>query len=407
MHSFFDLSSYHIGVVNVNPETLSHSRLLLLYTSVSLQRWAGLVTVAVSLSPALYLIVSKLTLTQKQQLREFLVAAEGCASQDSVRVLHSSENLEGRQQITANPRILQRFIKGMTLSLLLKARKLVVDGSADLCHFFIKLTADGRRTQNVTVNGSDDNLCRRAISFFLTRSVVKVSERLMVASLVHVCFYFLCQGLGTAIAMLSFVPMGGALSVYQLGDFSQSALGYVSRCLGRRIGSILILFRVVVAPQTNVYWMNPKRADEMWSKLSPFEFAMVTTLGVIHPLLYSGFRGGFRSMYLLLQHRKLSKKASLSNTKNRTNGVITVGRMVTPRGLLQDFRRYFINYHFVGMPIFAFVAAAVGWESGRYSLVQHEAGGRYEAVGVTLFFWSLFLYLVSIPELPTRMLKVL
>lgn len=428
-----------LGVVNVNPGSQLHSdrELLRQHINVSLQRFLFVVCGTACVSPILYKIAMNLTLSQQNSVRQFLDAEEKKNPNKGVRVLYtpSKEELHTKKTVSSSPSV-HRSGRGASSSLRIPME--VTDILYNGCRRLFFLSRSCVCQLSATLGGGtvgrrrEDDLGYRLVSYAFTFVVKHSSVRLATRCAVHLSFFVICKALDGAIAWAATSPKlsayiqpvvvsnagGGGESntntadsatikgVYQLGDFSQSAPGYIARSCGRVVGRVVTGFQVLFSPHINFYWVKGEMADTIWSQLTPTGFLLTTALGVLHPLLRLSCTGAFRSAYLLIQRRKFAPKDTMERSSNtpapsqRNGGVITVGKVVTRRRFISNAMTYVVNYHFLGSPIIAYLAATYSWGAGRCVWYSHAGGAMYEAVSMSLFVWSLVSLCLRIPDMP-------
>lgn len=472
-----------IGVTTISPSNLrSDGELLRMHLKVSCKRYALLLGTSICVTPVVYALSRRLSLSQQVAVRNFLDAEDGKNTSNGVRVVYGppSTPKDGVEKGDRSPaetiqsqgrhssffsHFLSYFSPFRLLSSVcgiyrdgkgvLRSCKTIVYGGAALI---------GGGTWEGIQRPHD--LPNRVVAYTLTHLIRFSTTRWVVSCVVQVSFFCICLAIERVLATEAFSSLkplengwygkGGSPSpvrysgtcgenasptgthdssssrlagVYQLGDFSYSAMGFITRSSGRWLRGVVMCIKIIFAPHTNFYWMEPRCADSIWCQLTPAGFVLSTFLAVLPSILYAFWSGFVRT--LLLLHKRSKVKDSRTSpcftklgfslpsfhlvekdgcqgmnvegsiiTKNDVRGgSITVGKVATKRELWKSTKKYLINYHFLGAPLFAFLGASYAWKTQHIVFLQHTAGGAYESVSIALFLWSLITLFISTPDI--------
>lgn len=472
-----------IGLVNVNPMNLrSDGQLLRLYLKLSLRRYALLVGASVCITPLIHAVSYRLTLSQKAAIQKFLDAEDGKTSSSDVHVVYEHPKIHDALKVRVD-HLQSAYSSRYPLSLFSRVRYLCSPGV--LFSPIYKIVDEGKRViyfcRGIICRGAAVIACggpggrlmtqdfsNRVVSYTLTYLVQYATTRWVISSMVQVFFYCICLALDRALraaassgTFWSFQPLQGgwgekcncttprshhgsgenrpssssatgsaafSLSgVYQLGDFSFSTMGFITRSSGRWLRGVMMTVKMLITPHSNFFWMNPQCADSIWRQLTPAGFVLSTSLAVLPSILHAFCSGTFRTILLMHNRSKAKGYSTPSSAKfglslpsfhweeasidqsSRDNGnswkwrgvgggTITVGKLTTKRQFWKSTKKYLINYHFLGAPLLAFLAANYAWKTQHFDFFQHTSGGAYEAVSAALFAWSLFTFLLSTSE---------
>lgn len=491
MPDVLSLAEKSIGLVNVNPMSLcSDGQLLRLYLKLSLRRYALLVGASVCITPLIHAVSYRLTLSQKATIRNFLDAEDGKTSSSDVRVVYEHPRIHDDVLKSRVNHLSSAYSNRYPLSLFSRIRFLCSPGV--LFSSIYKVMDEGKRAisscRSIICRGAAVIACggsggkmmaqdfsNRVVSYTLTYLVQYATTRWVISSMVQVLFYSICLALDRALraapssgSFWSFQPLQGgwdekrssstpsycqrsgenrssttsatgstafSLSgVYQLGDFSFSTMGFITRSSGRWLRGVMMSVKMFVTPHSNFFWMNPQCADSIWCQLTPAGFVLSTSLAVLPSILHVFCTGTLRTILFMHKRSKvISHTTSPSSAKFGLSlpsfhweearidqscrdignsgkwggvggGTITVGKLTTKRQFWKSTKKYLINYHFLGAPLLAFLAANYAWKTQHFDFFQHTSGGTYETVSAALFIWSLFTFLISASEAPIGVL---
>lgn len=485
MPDAFSLAGKCIGVTNISPANLSSdAQLLRIHLQVSCRRYAILVGASIALTPVVYAISRRLTLTNQTAIREFLDAEDGKTNSSEIRVVYEHakvcdepgrkaqvrarwEHPLGRQCLLVFSHVISQVSPYRLLSsgkaLAQRGRNIFQSCGRIICRCAAFLGGGGWEGAH-----KFHDFPSRVVSYTLNYCIRYATTRWIVSCLAQLSFFCICvlldhaiKSLASSQAFVSVIPLQGGwgnsgssatsfnlsgregdtrmrgyqrpvihlAGMYQLGDFSYSAMGFITRSSGRWLRTVVMGVKVVFAPHTNFFWMQPQCADEIWRQLTPAGFVLSTLLAVLPSVLHAFWSGIIRTVLLLHKRSKVAdshgspfsareglslptfhgvkgtwqvtSEMSITTRSGKSGGTITLGKVATKRQIWKNARRYLINYHFLGAPLSAFIGASYSWKNQHIAFCQHTAGGAYESVSIALFLWSLITLFISTPDIPT------